>query len=265
MEKKRIIFQCEYCGKEKEQKLYDYNKSKHHYCSRECKNAAMNKKISVICDNCGKEVAQKYSQYNRADHHYCSQKCQKEFQHKMAFEDRECLICHSIFNVSKKSTQSLCSAECQKIWQTQQTGVLNPRFLSKKSKCDYCGTEIYVKPHKIKNNSYNFCSAKCRQEWYRNIWSQSDEWKEESRQRATRLIADGAFNHTDTKPQIIINELLDKLNIKNQNEYNCKYYAIDNYLIDNNLMIEVMGDYWHGNPHKYTEENINDIQKKKDI
>jgi len=45
-----------------------------------------------------------------------------------------------------------------------------------------------------------------------------------------------------------------------KNEYNCKYYAIDNYLPDHNLMIEVNGDYFHSNPLKFTELNMMQIK-----
>ena len=263
MNKKRITFNCEYCGKEKEQKLYDYNKAKHHYCSNECKSAAQSKKLRIICENCGKEVVQTYTQYIRANHHYCSNECQMEFQHKLCYEDRECLICHSKFNVSKKSTQLLCSVECQKIWQTQQVGELNPRFLSIKSNCENCGKEIYVKKYRIDDGTHKFCSTKCRQEWYSQVWSQDENWKNSSRQRILKSYEQGVFSHTDTKPQRIINELLDELNISFINEYNCKYYSIDNFLNNNNLMVEIMGDYWHGNPNKYDVKSLTDVQRKR--
>jgi hypothetical protein len=67
-----------------------------------------------------------------------------------------------------------------------------------------------------------------------------------------------------TKPQRIVNEILDNKNIKYKNEGDFKYYAVDNYLIDDCLVIEVMGDYWHGNPCKYSY-NYNDIQRKRVI
>lgn len=51
-----------------------------------------------------------------------------------------------------------------------------------------------------------------------------------------------------SKPQQIINELLDELNISYISEYDVKYYLIDNYLDNHNLMIEVQGDYWHCSP-----------------
>lgn len=45
--------------------------------------------------------------------------------------------------------------------------------------------------------------------------------------------------------------MLDNMGIKYTNEYNVEYYAVDNYLVDCNLFIEVMGDYWHCSPIRY--------------
>lgn len=95
--------------------------------------------------------------------------------------------------------------------------------------------------------------------WYSSVWSQSDEWKEKSRIRAVEMLKNNKIN-TLTKPQIIINELLDLNNIKYVNEEPFVYYSIDNYLTDYNLVIEVMGDYWHGNPLKF--DKLNDLQRK---
>lgn len=58
----------------------------------------------------------------------------------------------------------------------------------------------------------------------------------------------------NSKPQQIIDELLDKLKIKNDKEYNIKYYLVDNYLPEHNLMIEVQGDYWHVSPLTFKKE-----------
>ena len=47
------------------------------------------------------------------------------------------------------------------------------------------------------------------------------------------------------------------------NEKGFKYYAVDNYLDEHNLIIEVMGDFWHCHPLKYNNENMRDIHKKR--
>lgn len=213
----------------------------------------------VACEWCGKLVYKTPSQLNRHEHHYCSNKCQSERKHAESYEDRPCEICNQLMHVSKKSTQRFCSPECQKIWQTQQVGELNKKFTREKIHCDCCGNEFFVKKYKLNINQNYFCSNKCRQEWYANVWSQSDDWKEESRKRAVDMLKNNAVI-TLTKPQIIINNLLDSYDIKYNNEEPFVYYSVDNYLIDYNLAIEVMGDYWHSNPIKFNK--LNDLQRK---
>ena len=58
---------------------------------------------------------------------------------------------------------------------------------------------------------------------------------------------------------MIVNELLDKLLVSYERERAYKYYAVDNYLIDFDLIIEVQGDYWHANPIVFYSK-LNDIQ-----
>lgn len=213
----------------------------------------------VACEWCGKLVYKTQSQLNKHEHHYCSNKCQSEKKHAETYEDRLCEICGKPMHVSKKSAQRFCSAECQKIWQAQQTGKLNKRFNRQKINCAYCGDEFFIKKYKTNIDQHHFCSKKCRQEWYANVWSQSDDWKEESRKRAVDILKNN-IKITLTKPQIAINGLLDSCNIKYNNEEPFVYYAVDNYLVDYNLVIEVMGDYWHANPIKFNK--LNDLQRK---
>lgn len=216
----------------------------------------------INCENCGEKIYQTKTQYNRAKHHFCSNKCQKEFQHKQTFEDRECEICGELFHVSKKSTQRFCSIECQGKWQSTQLGVLNPRSSKVWIECEYCGKKFLEKLYKTKNGQHNFCSVECRRSWYSNIFSQNEDWKEESRKRAVKMLEDKKVD-TNTKPQQIINKILNDMDISYINEKGFKYYAVDNYLNKNNLIIEVMGDFWHCHPLKYDNSNMRDIHKKR--
>lgn len=117
------------------------------------------------------------------------------------------------------------------------------------------GKEFYEKPYRLNVSKNHFCNKNCRENWYREVWSQSKEWKNKSRIRAVKILENGSISKTNSECQQIVNNLLDELNIKYINEYNCKYYAIDNYLVDYNLMIEVMGTYWHSDPRFYNEIN----------
>lgn len=133
--------------------------------------------------------------------------------------------------------------------------------------CEWCSTKFLIKPSK---NKAKFCSKKCRRDWYSNDWSQRDEWKEESRKRAVTILQNGKISKTDSEAQKVLNGILDNMDITYENEYNCLVVAIDNYLPDFNLMVEVMGGYWHVDPRFYQTINyqmqydrvINDKRKR---
>lgn len=72
---------------------------------------------------------------------------------------------------------------------------------------------------------------------------------------------EGTKNSIETsKPQQMINDLLDEMGIKYISEYDCKYYLIDHYLTDYNLMIEVQGDFWHCSPLLSSKSNTSGIK-----
>lgn len=72
---------------------------------------------------------------------------------------------------------------------------------------------------------------------------------------------EGTKNSIETsKPQKMINDILDEMNIKYIGEYNCKYYLVDHYLSDYHLMIEVQGDFWHCSPLLSNKSNTSGIK-----
>lgn len=247
---------CPQCGKE-----FECLKSKEtKFCSRECYINSRHTGTDITCDNCGKIFYRRQyhidRQKDKKQNNFCSTKCQKEYLHKARFEFRECEICDNLFEVSKLSKQRFCSDECQHVWQTQNVGELNPRFESVLMPCSYCEKPHYVKPYKLKEQEYFFCSKECRQMWYAEIYSQTDEWKEKSRKRILEQFKNGSMS-LDSKPQLIINNILDDLKINYERETNFEFFSVDNYLIDYNLIIEVQGDYWHTNPLKFTSNITN--------
>ena len=217
--------------------------------------------VYVACENCGKIVYKTQTNYKRQKHHYCSNTCQFEVQHRNAFEIRNCEICGKPMELPKKSTQRFCSYECQSEWQRGNVGFKNPKFEGGKVKCTWCGKPLIVGKYKLLNLDNHFCNDDCRRQWYSNVWSQSDEWKDESRKRATRILNESKRD-TNTKPQVIVNDILKNLGINYRNEEPFVYYSMDNYLYDYDLAIEVMGDFWHCSPIVYNEP-IHEIQRRR--
>lgn len=235
------------------------------FCSSKCKTKFYLKnnmnKTNTQCSNCGKEILKTKSQVSKYSNNFCSLECELEYKYKASHEFRICEICGDEFEVIKSSSQRFCSVKCQCTWQSNNLRGENASGYKheyteedRTVKCDWCDKEIKVKPSKI-NQERHFCNDECRQSWYANVFSQSDEWRETSRKRAVKILESGVISKTESNPQIIINNILNQLNIKYKTEYNCTYYAIDNYLEDYNLMIEVMGTYWHCDNRKYKTIN----------
>lgn len=252
--KGELLFKiCPQCGKE-----FSYIKSKERkFCSKECYIKSKQTGKDIQCDNCGKVFHRRQYHIDRLEkkgqNSFCSLKCQKEYLHKHTHEIRKCEICGKEFEVSKLSTQRFCSDECQNTWQTSCVGVLNPKFQSVLTPCSYCGKEHYVKPYKFNEQEHFFCSVECRQAWYAEIFSQSEEFKESSRQRMIEQLQSGVMG-TETLPQKNVDEILDRLNIRYEKEKSFQFFTVDNYISDYNLIIEVQGDYWHTNPTKFTSK-----------
>lgn len=253
---------CDHCGVSMriKKKLYEEKlngKRKYIFCSKKCANEAKRTGHDIICDNCGNVFYRRQyhidRQANNNQNNFCSIRCQKEYLHKQRFEERICEICGDSFEASRRSTQRFCSDECQIKWQTTRVGELNPNFTSILTPCSYCGREHYVKPYRFDEQEHFFCSVKCRQTWYAEVFSQQDEIKEASRQRILKQLESGAFL-TETLPQNIVNELLDGMNIEYIREKSFEFFAVDNYIPFYNLVIEVQGDYWHTNPTRFTDK-----------
>lgn len=178
---------------------------------------------------------------------------------------------HKTLSVYLKNKEYFCSSDCY--WKYKKE--FEPRgedhytYNRIEKKCDNCGTDIKVIPWGLENYSHNFCSQKCYWEFRGKYYigenhpqygvERTPEQKRKMRIVTTNLYTNGTFERK-TKPQIKVDEMLTELNIKYENEYNCKYYSIDNYLTDYNLMIEINGDYFHSNPLRFSE--LNQMQVK---
>lgn len=265
---KYMSYMCDCCGKEMRIKKTIYQKKidgkrKGIYCSRECSNRSKRNGKEIICDNCGKNFYRIQSHIDRQDkrkqNSFCSLECQKEYLHKQRFELRKCEICGENFEVSKLSTQRFCSDVCQNVWQTTRIKELNPKFISVLTPCTYCGKQHYVKPYKFDMQENFFCSTECRRNWFSEVYSQTEENKALQREKILKQLKSGSFSHVDTKPQLLVNTILDNQHIEYEREAIFEYWAIDNYLVSNCLAIEVQGDYWHANPTVFSR-NLTQVQ-----
>ena len=203
-----------------------------------------NKKALVKsnCECCGKEIENLPSVYENAEHLYCNLECY--------WKDKPNKMPH---------------------------GEDNPCYNRIKTHCTNCNKPIDVIPFDYKKSNefgdnHNFCCQECYWEYRSKYYIGekaaafnriiTEEQKEKA--RLTILKNGRNANRFNSKVQLKINDMLNMNHINYEREYIIKYYAVDNYLSDYDLIIEVMGDYWHANPLRYNEDNymLNDTQQR---
>ena len=160
------------------------------------------------------------------------------------------------------------------------TGENNPNYKGKETViCDNCKKKFERIPSLVnltnsKGENHNFCCKECYWEFRKKYYvgeklyntgiKMSEEFCNKVRENTLKQYADGILNR-QTAPQRKVNAMLDKLEISFVNEKIFKYYSVDNYISNSNLIIEVMGDYFHANPILYNDYNKLDEMQQKDI
>lgn len=181
-------------------------------------------------------------------------------------------------SVYKKNQNVFCSTNCYYAFMNEHIlkGEESPFYERVDTTCTNCGKPIKIPLNKYNERnrygeSHNFCCQECygefRSKYYVGEKSSMLNYKftKEQRQKMARncLINSRKSSRFNSAIQLRVNEFLEELDYNYIREYLVDYYAIDNYLQDYNLMIEVMGDYWHASPLRYNDDNyrINDIQQ----
>jgi hypothetical protein len=174
---KWITFNCEYCGKEKEQLIKDYKGKAHHYCSIECSSLSRRKRQEVTCDNCGKTIEVIQNKYETNKHFFCNQDCQHEYQKKfgwnlnnfMDITEFSCEFCGKITQQKtceyKRNGHHFCSSSCSSKYYHQHNNK-NKTYI--KCVCENCGIEVYKSNGDYKKSKHHFCTAQCAYEYRKN-------------------------------------------------------------------------------------------------
>lgn len=198
--------------------------------------------VKTLCANCGAEVVKHISVYEKYEHLYCSRQCY--WEHKKQITPR---------------------------------GLDNPESKRIKTSCTNCGKDILVIPYDYNKtnkfgDNHNFCSQECYWSYRRRYYvgckaaCYGIKFSEERLEKMKNtMIANARCSiRLNSGIQLVVNRILDESRICYTREYVVGYYAIDNYLNDYGLVIEVMGDYWHASPLKYNIDGygINSAQRK---
>lgn len=261
----RIKVNCSNCNKELERPPHRIDNHKNQFCNHKCygewivNTGAMKKEIKAVvkvdCYTCGKEIEKKKYEYenSKTGRFYCGRGCLNKDKKTWDFLPQSqkgkrvtvnCSHCEKELkvkpNVYKKNKWHFCSRECYYNFRSEElTGEKVYNYNSVKMECYTCKKEILVNESKRKKNDHFFCSHDCYQQ--------------------VRLeVVDYKFTRTGI--HLKINDILDKNKIKHKDEKGYKYWSVDISLEDCNLLVEIMGDYWHGTPLKYTYDQLNQTQ-----
>lgn len=129
-----------------------------------------------------------------------------------------------------------------------------------KVKCSFCDEDIVKLESKARKSDNHFCDYECMGQWmsenlkgkdnpnYGNGDAWTDEMRKASAKRVVKRLSDSDFKFHRTKPELTTEEILNDLKIPFKSEYDCEYYLIDKYLYEQDLMIEVQGNFFHCNP-----------------
>ena len=88
-----------------------------------------------------------------------------------------------------------------------------------------------------------------------------------------RQLAEGRVVQTRTKPHMAVRDLLENLKINYREEAPVGVFSVD-FMVEDRLVIEVNGDYWHSNPKFYPDgpktksqkiNHLRDLKKMKTI
>ena len=143
----RIKVNCCICNKEIFKTPYALKRSKHIYCSVECKNKGNSKfysgenspnlkeKIECKCDYCGKEMLLNEYDYNISEHHYCSNKCRNAHR---------------------------------SIW---YRGKRHKGYTKVKFNCEICGEEVEQTKCQYDSNEHHYCSYECARKGVTKFYS----------------------------------------------------------------------------------------------
>jgi G:T-mismatch repair DNA endonuclease (very short patch repair protein) len=226
------------------------------------------------CDYCGKEFSKIPSQLKKVN--FCCKECwykwksenirgkncsfyKEKVKHNCSNCDKEILVFPSEYKYLQegKLKNLFCSKECKQEWESKNwTKENNPNYSGGRyQKCLYCNNDYYVLPYRQETSK--FCCRECKDKWMAENLKNDEEYVAFHRKIGTQTMQN--HNNKFTKPERFVAKFLDDNNIEYIPQYSMyDRFVVDFYLPKTDLVIEVLGDYWHGHPDKYG----NDINKK---
>lgn len=230
------IVKCAYCGQSKT--TWNGNKQKHFFCNKECTDKFRTKRSKKLtCPCCNKIFSPK-----RTKQKYCSNNCKFQITYKFLIEGMR-----KNYSFEKRSKAS------KKIWEQKQD-VINKRNTPENLLKISQSTAIRFKDPVFKEKHSQAVKT-----------SMTLQRKEHLSKLAIERIQSGN-NKVITRPNRIIGDLLKRIGIPFKYEQPIEDICRTDILILNEqIAIEIDGDYWHSNPLIYQDRSLTYSQSSNKI
>lgn len=121
-----------------------------------------------VCVKCRKEmdlINFHKDKYKKDGYRTVCKECVKKIHKEHKIYTKKCIYCGKNFNTNS-TTQKYCSQKCKSEHQRiTLKGENNPKYSSKKVKCEYCGKELLRSKYKRQNTNHIFCSQECKSKY----------------------------------------------------------------------------------------------------
>ena len=251
--------QCEMCKKK-----YQAKRNNQKYCSVECQYGSYRKpkveKKERVCLQCGVIFLKIPSKSNEKNGKYCSRKCKDIHQKEIYIGEK---------NPTWGRKSSLYEKEfrinlIKELWKSQEFRESvrkgQEKFLLENGYWPGSDENSKEKRKKTMFDKYGITHN-----WNGKYGERKCDLKtfEIYGKDPIRIMFDLPNLTSNTKPEKIFKSILDELKILYEPQYfiyyeNKKYKIYDFFLKEKNILVEIDGDYWHGNPSIF--KNLNEQQ-----
>lgn len=240
-------FLCGSCGRPTQGDSYAPD-----YCSVECDpRVRKGKTTELSCGHCGRsfEVPARTSKLTGQRWRYCSAECLRLA--KGTILERRCGVCGERILVRRTTvddgTPYHCSARCRSI----AGGTLGS------TRCAHCGEEFDIPTRVLADGKPHYCSQSC------STRALLPDFATSSARSAFAFSRNGVCVSSIEAP---VAAALERLGIDYEPQwffthpegfYSC---VADFHLPELNAVVEVNGTYWHADPHRYQDDELNETQ-----
>ena len=280
---------CIQCGE-----TYKTSNKRQKYCDQKCYSDTKGGKIETICKNCGKT----FTVYNKNIKKFCSSKCysdsrigSKRPKHGKKLS-QTMIDKHAIYkgtprakNIGIANTKVLSIKEINNlisilnlyplmtataliaIYSGISERVLRRVLKDKKIQKAY-GNRILYLPQQIQkwelSKVNNFLKDVEEGYWIQVLKKYDIYYKTFTRlidhYQKIKVIHKPYYGNNQSKPEKLVESILKNNSFSYKREQPVSRWRAD-FIVNENIVIEVQGDYWHANPKVYDRSNLNSLTK----